>query len=50
MAKHTTELDDNGRLVTYPSTRSRRKSEERLIGWTAGPQNRRQRIARALWG
>jgi hypothetical protein len=23
---------------------------ERLIPWTAGPRNRRQKLARALWG
>lgn len=50
MAKHTTELDDDGRMVTYKDTKARRKSQARLIPWTAGPTTRRQRIARSLWG
>lgn len=50
MAKTTTEMGDDGRIHTYKNTRSRKKSERRLIPWTAGPQNWRQRAARNLWG
>lgn len=50
MAKTTTELGDDGRPVTYTSTRARRKSEERLIPWTKGPQTRLQKIKRNLVG
>ncbi|GLW32292.1 hypothetical protein [Actinoplanes regularis] len=50
MAKRTTEMDDDGRVVTYKNTRHRRRSEERLIPWTDGPRTRGQKIARALWG
>jgi hypothetical protein len=50
MAKRTTELDDDGRPVTYTATRSRRKSEQRLIPWTRGPQTRWQKFKRAAVG
>ena len=50
MAKTRTEMDDDGRIVTSEVTRARKKSESRLIPWTAGPQNWRQRAARNLWG
>lgn len=50
MAKTTTELGDDGRPVTYKTSRHQRKSEQRLIPWTRGPQTRRAKIARTLWG
>jgi hypothetical protein len=50
MGKTTTELGDDGRPVTYKSTRARRKSESRLIPLTPGPQTRLQRIVRAAVG
>jgi len=50
MAKTTTEMGDDGRVVTYKNTRSRGKSEAQLIGWTKGPTTRRAKVARALWG
>lgn len=49
MAKRITELDDNGKIVSYKTTRHQRKST-REIPWTAGPQTRGQKIRRALWG
>ena len=49
MAKTVVDHTD-GSPRTYKLTRSRRRSEAQLIPWTAGPQNRRQKIARALWG
>jgi hypothetical protein len=45
MAKTTTELGDDGRPVTYKNTRSRRRSEAKLIPWTKAPG----KVARALW-
>jgi hypothetical protein len=50
MAKHTTELGDDGRLHTYKSTRARRKSEAQLIPWTPGPTTRWQKFMRAAKG
>ncbi len=50
MAKRVTEMDDNGRIVSHKVTRHLKKSEARLIPWTAGPQTRGQKIRRALWG
>jgi hypothetical protein len=50
MAKTVTRMDDDGRVVSHKQTRARSKSEAQLIPWTAGPQNRRQKLARALWG
>ena len=50
MAKKVTEMDDDGRVVSYKNTRSRRKSEARLIPWTAGPTTKRAKILRALVG
>lgn len=50
MAKRTTELDDDGRLVTYTKTRARRKSEEREIPWTPGPQTPLQKLWRKAVG
>lgn len=47
MAKHTTELGDDGRLVTYKATRARRRSEQRLIPWTPGPTTPWQKFKRA---
>jgi hypothetical protein len=41
---------DGYKVVTYRATKARRKSEARLIPWTAGPQTTGQKIARALWG
>jgi len=46
----TTELGDDGRPVTYKTTKALRRSEARLIPWTAGPQTRWQRIKRAAVG
>lgn len=50
MAKRVTEIDDNGKIVTYTPTRRQRKSEQSLIPWTPGPRTRGQKIRRALWG
>ena len=50
MAKRTTELDDNGELVSYKNTRSRRRSEEREIPWTPGPRTKWQKFKRAAVG
>jgi len=50
MAKHTTELGDDGRLHTYKSTRARRRSEAQLIGWTPGPATPWQRFKRKAVG
>lgn len=50
MARTTTELGDDGRVHTYKSTRARRASEARLIGWTAGPQTKWQKFKRAAVG
>lgn len=50
MARTRTEMDDDGRIVTHKVSRSQRKSEQRLIPWTEGPKNWRQRAARNLWG
>ena len=50
MAKTVTGMNSNGKVVTYKETRSRRKSESQLIGWTDGPTTRGKKIARALWG
>lgn len=50
MGKRTTELNDDGQVVSYKNTRARKKSEAQLIGWTAGPTTRRAKAARALWG
>lgn len=50
MAKTTTEMGDDGRIHTYKATRHQRKSEQRLIPWTPGPKNLRQRIIRNLIG
>lgn len=50
MTKRTTEMDDDGRLVTYSSTRARRRSEQRLIPWTVGPRTRWQKFKRAAVG
>ncbi len=50
MAKRTTELGDDGQVVSYKNTRARRKSESKLIGWTPGPQTVGQKARRALWG
>jgi len=47
MAKTTTELGDDGRPVTYKSTRARRRSEAQLIPWTPGPQTRWEKFKRA---
>jgi len=51
MSKRVTEtdVDENGKPVTYSLTRHQRKSM-REIPWTAGPQTRGQKIRRALWG
>jgi hypothetical protein len=46
----TDEWDNNGRFAGKVESRKVRTGKERLIPWTAGPQNRRQRAARALWG
>lgn len=46
MAKRVTEIGDDGRLVTYKSTRARRKSESRLIPWTPGPKTPWQKFKR----
>lgn len=50
MAKRVTEMDDDGRIVSHTPTRAQRRSEQRLIPWTAGPKTRAQKIARNLWG
>lgn len=50
MAKTTTEMDDDGRVRTYKSTRARRASEQRLIPWTPGPQTAWQRFKRKAVG
>lgn len=50
MAKTTTAMNDDGRVVTCKLTQARRKSESRLIPWTPAPKNRRQKIMRALVG
>jgi hypothetical protein len=50
MAKTTTEMGDDGRIVTYKNSRSRQKSAAREIPWTKGPTTRRAKVARALWG
>jgi hypothetical protein len=50
MAKTTTEMDDDGRIHQYKSTRARRRSETQLIPWTPGPTTKRAKLARALWG
>jgi hypothetical protein len=50
MAKRITQLDDTGRIVTHTLTRHQRKSEQHLIGWTAGPQTRWQKLMRAAIG
>ena len=50
MGKRVTELDDDGRIVSYRPTRQQRKSEQRLIPWTAGPQTRWQKLKRAAVG
>lgn len=50
MAKRITELNDQGRVISYKPTRAQLKSERKLIGWTAGPQTTGQRIKRALIG
>lgn len=46
------EIDGNGDRQEFSGkeTRHHRKSEARLIPWTAGPQTRGQKIRRALWG
>lgn len=50
MAKHTTELGDDGRVVTYKATRARRQSEARLIPFTPAPTTRWQKFKRAAVG
>lgn len=50
MAKHTTEMGDDGRLVTYKATRARRKSEAQLIPFMPGPQTRWQKFKRSAVG
>lgn len=50
MAKTVTGMDDNGRIVSHKLTKAQKKSEARLIPWTAGPTTRRAKAARALWG
>lgn len=50
MAKRVTEMNDDGQIVSHTPTRHQRRSEQRLIPWTRGPQTRGQKIARALWG
>lgn len=50
MARTTTQMDDDGRIITHKATRAQRKSEQRLIGWTPGPQTLMQRIKRAAIG
>lgn len=50
MAKTTTWVDGSGKLVTWKKTRRQSKSEQRLIGWTAGPQTRWQKFKRDAWG
>lgn len=50
MRRVVSEQDDTGRIVTYRLTAARRKSADRLIPWTAGPQTRWQRIKRAAIG
>lgn len=49
MAKTTTELGDDGRPVTYKSTRQRRKSEQ-FVPWTKGPTTRWEKFKRAAVG
>lgn len=50
MAKTTTQMDDDGRIITHRVTRHQRRSEERLIPWTAGPQTRWQKLVRKAVG
>ena len=50
MAKTTTEMGDDGRIVSYKNTRSRRKSEAQLIPMTPGPRNAWQRFVRKAVG
>ncbi|BEL07797.1 hypothetical protein Q0Z83_059880 [Actinoplanes sichuanensis] len=50
MAKTVTEMDDDGRIVSHKPTRHQRKSAERLIPWTAGPQTRWQKFVRKAVG
>lgn len=45
-----TEMNDRGVPVTYKATRARRKSTQRVIPFTAGPQTLGQRIKRNLIG
>lgn len=50
MGKTTTELGEDGRPVTYRSTRARRASEARLIPFTPGPRTRWKKFVRAAVG
>lgn len=49
MAKTVVDHND-GSPRTYKLTRSRRKSEAQLIGWTPGPKTRWQKFKRDAWG
>lgn len=48
MARKEVRLDDAG--LPHQVTRHQRKSEERLIPWTRGPQTRWERFKRAAVG
>jgi hypothetical protein len=50
MGKRVTEMDDDGRIVSWKPTRHHRKSEAQLIPWTAGPQTRWQKFKRSAVG
>jgi hypothetical protein len=49
MGKRVMDHND-GKPVEYSVTRTMRKSEERLIPWTAGPQSKWQKFKRAAVG
>ncbi len=50
MAKRVTEMDDDGKVVTYTPTRAMKRSEAKLLPWTPAPVTRAEKIKRALWG
>lgn len=50
MARRVTEMNDNGRIVSYTPTRSQRKSLQRLIPLTPAPKTRWEEFKRKAWG
>lgn len=50
MAKRVTEMDDDGRVVSHTPTRAQRRSEQREIPWTQGPQTKWEKFKRAAVG